>query len=143
MPKQLYFTSTEWVPHQGIIKLDPAVEKAQKQFFDAFEAVKIKPDIGATLAWDPAMIVVDALRHLDPDPSAAQVRDYIARLKGFAGINGLYDFPKHTTAWTGHKRCHRDAVEPDSSNLGSRERTDGNPARQINRVPRPDVAEGE
>ena len=39
------------------------------------------------------MIVVDALRHLDPDSSATQVRDYIARLKGFAGINGLYDFP--------------------------------------------------
>ena len=94
LPKQLYIPSTEWVPHQGIIKLDPAVEEAQKQFFDAFEAVKIKPDLGATLAWDPAMIVVDALRHLDPDPSATQVRDYIARLKGFAGINGLYDFPK-------------------------------------------------
>ena len=94
LPKQLYFASAEWVPHQGIIKLDPAVEKAQKQFFDAFEAVKIKPDYGATLAWDPAMIVIDALRHLDPNPSAAQVRDYIARLKGFAGINGLYDFAK-------------------------------------------------
>ena len=94
LPKQLYIASPEWVPHQGIIKLDPAVEAAQKQFFDAFEAVKIKPDDGATLAWDPAMIVVDALRHLDPNPSAAQVRDYIARLKGFAGINGLYDFPK-------------------------------------------------
>ena len=94
LPKQLYIPSAEWVPHQGIIKLDPAVEAAQKQFFDAFEAVNIKPDDGATLAWDPAMIVVDALRHLDPNPSAAQVRDYIARLKGFAGINGLYDFPK-------------------------------------------------
>ena len=93
LPKQLYIASPEWVPQQGIIKLDPAVEEAQKQFFDAFEAVNIKPDLGATLAWDPAMIVVDALRHLDPDPSATQVRDYIARLKGFAGINGLYDFP--------------------------------------------------
>ena len=70
------------------------MEAAQKQFFDAFEAVKIKPDPGATVAWDPAMVVVYALRHLDPDPSAAQVRDYIARLKGFGGINGLYDFPK-------------------------------------------------
>ena len=47
LPKQLYFSSAEWVPHQGIIKLDPAVEAAQKQFFDAFEAVKIKPDEGA------------------------------------------------------------------------------------------------
>ena len=47
LPKQLYIPSTEWVPRQGVVKLDPAVEKAQKQFFDAFEAVKIKPDHGA------------------------------------------------------------------------------------------------
>ena len=93
LPKQLYIPSSEWVQHRGIVKLDPAVEKAQKQFFDEYEAVKMKPDFGSTLAWDPAMIVVDALRHLDPDSSATQVRDYIARLKGFAGINGLYDFP--------------------------------------------------
>ena len=38
------------------------------------------------------MIVVDALRHLAPNASAAQVRDYILQLKGYAGINGLYDF---------------------------------------------------
>jgi branched-chain amino acid transport system substrate-binding protein len=94
LPKQLYIPSSEWVQHQGITKLDPAVESAQKQFFAAFEAVKIQPDLGATLAWEPAMIVIDALRHLDPNPSATQVRDYIVQLKGFAGINGLYDFPK-------------------------------------------------
>ena len=94
LPKQLYIPSSEWVPHQEITKLDPAVENAQKQFFDAFEAVKVQPDLGATLAWEPAMIVIDALRHLDPNPSATQVRDYIVQLKGFAGINGLYDFAK-------------------------------------------------
>jgi branched-chain amino acid transport system substrate-binding protein len=41
------------------------------------------------------MIVIDALRHLGPDATAQQVRDYIANLKGFAGINGVYDFPKN------------------------------------------------
>ncbi len=57
------------------------MEEAQKQFYDAFEAVKFKPDQSTTADWDPAMIVIDALRHLDPDPSAAQVRDYIAQLR--------------------------------------------------------------
>ena len=40
------------------------------------------------------MIVIDTLRHLGPNATAQQVRDYIGGLKGFAGINGVYDFPK-------------------------------------------------
>ena len=94
LPKQLYIAAPEWVQHEGVITLDPAVEAAQKRFFDAFKAVNEKPDIAATLAWDPLMIVVDALQHIGPSASAQQVRDYIGGLKGFAGINGMYDFTK-------------------------------------------------
>jgi branched-chain amino acid transport system substrate-binding protein len=94
LPKQLYIPATGWVQHEGVITLDPAVEKAQREFFDVFKAADAKPDIAATLAWDPIMIVIDALRHLGPNATAQQVRDYIAELKGFAGINGVYDFAK-------------------------------------------------
>ncbi len=94
LPKQLYMPSSEWVRHEGVITLDPAVEKAQQQFFDTFKAANAKPGLPATLAWDPAMIVIDALRHLGANATAQQVRDYIANLKGYAGINGVYDFPK-------------------------------------------------
>ena len=132
LPKQLYIASPEWVPHRESSSSILRWKRRRSSFSTRSKRSRSSLTWRATLAWDPAMIVIDALRHLDPNPSAAQVRDYIARLKGFAGINGLYDFPKHTTTWTGHRRCHRDAVEPDSSNLGSRERTDGNPARQIN-----------
>ena len=129
LPKQLYIASPEWVPHQGVITLDPAVEAVQKQFYDAFETVKIKPDSGAILAWDPAMIVVDALRHLDPNPSAAQVRDYIARLKGYAGIEGLYDFPKSpqrgldineivVTLWSPARQAWEVVSQPTGTPLG-------------------------
>lgn len=95
LPKQLYIPAPEWVEHAGVIKLDPAVEAAQKRFFDAFKAANEKPDIAATLAWDPVMITMDALRHLGAKATAQQVRDYIANLKGFAGINGMYDFTKY------------------------------------------------
>ncbi|HEY2534558.1 MAG TPA: ABC transporter substrate-binding protein [Xanthobacteraceae bacterium] len=94
LPKQLYIAAPEWVQHQGVIALDPKVEEAQKLFFDTFKAANEKPDLGASLAWDPAMIVIDALKHLGPEASAQQVRDYIGALKGYAGINGMYDFPK-------------------------------------------------
>ena len=94
LPKQLYLPSSQWVRHEGVMTLDPAVEAAQKVFFDTYNAANAKPDLGATLAWDPTMIVIDALQHLGPNATAQQVRDYIGGLKGFAGINGAYDFPK-------------------------------------------------
>ena len=94
LPKQLYIPAPEWVQHEGVITLDPAVEAAQQRFFDTFKAANEKPDIAATLAWDPTMIVIDALQHLGPNATAQQVRDYIGALKGFAGINGVYDFSK-------------------------------------------------
>lgn len=94
LPKQLYIAAPEWVEHEGVITLDPAVEAAQKRFFDAFKAANEKPDIAATLAWDPVMIVIDALQHLGPNATAQQLRDYIGGLKSFAGINGIYDFSK-------------------------------------------------
>jgi branched-chain amino acid transport system substrate-binding protein len=94
LPKQLYIPAPEWVQHEGVITLDPAVEAAQQRFFDTFKAANEKPDIAATLAWDPTMIVIDALQHLGPNATAQQVRDYIGALKGFAGVNGVYDFSK-------------------------------------------------
>jgi len=94
LPKQLYIAAPEWVEHAGVITLDPGVEAAQKRFFDAFKAANEKPDIAASLAWDPTMIVVDALNHLAPKATAQQLRDYISALKGYAGIDGIYDFPK-------------------------------------------------
>jgi branched-chain amino acid transport system substrate-binding protein len=82
------------VQHEGVTTLDPAVEAAQKRFFDAYKAANAKPDYPATLAWDPIMIAINALQHLGPNATAKQVRDYIGALKGFAGIDGVYDFPK-------------------------------------------------
>jgi branched-chain amino acid transport system substrate-binding protein len=94
LPKQLYISAPEWVEHTGVITLDPGVEAAQKRFFDTFKAANEKPDIASTLAWDPTMIVIDALNHLGLKATAKQLRDYIGTLKDYAGINGIYDFPK-------------------------------------------------
>ncbi|MGB7035746.1 MAG: ABC transporter substrate-binding protein [Xanthobacteraceae bacterium] len=94
LPKKLYIASPEWVQHQGLITLDPGVEQAQQRFFDVFKAANEKPDMAATLAWDPTMIAIHALQHLGPKATAQQVRDYIGTLKGYAGINGIYDFTK-------------------------------------------------
>ncbi|MGA2443109.1 MAG: ABC transporter substrate-binding protein [Xanthobacteraceae bacterium] len=93
-PKQLYVPSSAWPPHPERLSLAPAVEAVQKNFYAAFKAAGLTPDVGATASWDPMMIVVDALRKLGPDATAEQLHDYLSHLKGYAGINGIYDFEK-------------------------------------------------
>jgi branched-chain amino acid transport system substrate-binding protein len=44
------------------------------------------------LACDPALIIVDALKHLGPSATAQQLRDYILKQRSWIGVNGRYDF---------------------------------------------------
>jgi branched-chain amino acid transport system substrate-binding protein len=93
LPKELYIPSPEWMP-DAPKDAPPAQAEAKKAFVTAFEGTGVQPDAASSFAWDPAMLVVSALRKLGPDATAAQIREYLAGLKGFAGINGIYDFPK-------------------------------------------------
>jgi len=94
LPKQLYIPAGEWSAYGAAVKLDPAVDKAQQEFYAEFKAAGVKPDIAASLAWMPAMIVTDALRKLGPKATAAEVREYISKIKGLPGIDGTFDFAK-------------------------------------------------
>ncbi len=44
------------------------------------------------LAWDPAYLVVTALRTIGPNATAQQVKDHLSNQTHLAGINGIYDF---------------------------------------------------
>jgi branched-chain amino acid transport system substrate-binding protein len=68
------------------------VKDAQTVYFNAFKGAGLVPNFPNTLAWDPAMILIDALRHAGDNATAAQIKEYINGLHGFAGINGIYDF---------------------------------------------------
>jgi branched-chain amino acid transport system substrate-binding protein len=70
----------------------PAIKAAQTRYFDAFKTINVRPNLIHTLAWDPAMLILDALRKLGPDASSEQINDYIQHLNGWAGINGFYNF---------------------------------------------------
>jgi branched-chain amino acid transport system substrate-binding protein len=94
MPKQLMFPGAQWPKHDATVKLDPAVEAAQAAFFAVFAAARADADAASILAWDPAMIVFRVLEKLGPDATPAQIRDEIAHIQGFAGVNGIYDFVK-------------------------------------------------
>ena len=89
IPKNLLFPGLPYLAHQAETPKDRAVQTA---FYDAFKPLGITPDLIQSFSWDPAAIVVDALRALGPDASAEQVRAYIANLHDYTGINGAYDF---------------------------------------------------
>lgn len=82
----------------GILADGPAVvpsgaeRNAVQAYFSAFKAAGIEPDHARNLLWDPAQIIVGALRKYGANATAAQINDYIENLRGWAGTNGRYDF---------------------------------------------------
>jgi branched-chain amino acid transport system substrate-binding protein len=91
LPKELYFPGVRPIV-QGAVAAGP-VRDAQDVFFGAMKAAGVPhPDMAYILPWDPALLIVDALRHVGPTATPDQVRAYLEGLHGFAGINGLYDF---------------------------------------------------
>jgi branched-chain amino acid transport system substrate-binding protein len=90
LPKELLFPGV-LASVQDAVSAGP-VKDAQTIYFDAFKAAGLKPEFPNTLGWDPTMIAVDALRHLGPNATPQQYRDYINSLHSWAGINGIYDF---------------------------------------------------
>jgi branched-chain amino acid transport system substrate-binding protein len=90
LPTEMYFPGNIAVAPESIGK--GPIHEAQAVYFDAFRTADIKPDLGYNIGWDPAMILVSALRALGMSASAEQVRNYIVNLHGWVGINGVYDF---------------------------------------------------
>ena len=92
LPKDLYIPTAVFLPHEGMFQLDPKVEERQKKFYAAFAATGVKPDSMASLAWDPAGIVVAALRKVGTKAAAAEVKEFVASQTSYPGIDGIYDF---------------------------------------------------
>jgi branched-chain amino acid transport system substrate-binding protein len=90
LPRQLLFTTV-----LALTTNDPPpgpVGDQQRAYFAAFKGIGVRPDYLDNVAWDPIMIVVDALRHLGTHATAEQIRQYIEHLHGWVGVNGTYDF---------------------------------------------------
>ena len=92
LPKEMLFAGQiAWTP--GGVPPGP-VRDAQLLFVRTLKAAGYASDAGYTTVWDPAMLVVDALRRIGPDATGEQLRAYIANLRGWVGINGIYDFQR-------------------------------------------------
>jgi branched-chain amino acid transport system substrate-binding protein len=89
MPKDVYFQGVQY-----IAGIPPHVKdtKPLQVFTAAMKSAGIPQDFQSGIAWDPAMIVVDALRKLGPNASASDLHDYLEKLHDYTGIAGVYDF---------------------------------------------------
>jgi len=95
LPKQLVLASALYPEHAGVLKLDPRIEKKQQEMYAILKARGLRADNQVATSWDAGLIIVAGLRQLPPNATAAQLRDFIADLKDFAGVDGVYDFTKY------------------------------------------------
>ena len=91
LPTKLFFIAPHGaVPDPGL--QSGPIKDAQDVYFAAFRSASIRPGYADILIWDPAMIIVETLRHTGSQANATQVRAYIEQLHNWAGIMGMYDF---------------------------------------------------
>jgi branched-chain amino acid transport system substrate-binding protein len=90
LPKELYFPGIVALVPGGVP--DGPIKKAQVIYFDALKQAGLRSDLSLNVMWDPAWIVVSGLKKLGPNATAQQLRDYVVNLRGWVGVNGVYDF---------------------------------------------------
>jgi branched-chain amino acid transport system substrate-binding protein len=89
VPSQLYFPGTaSYAPN--LLPAGP-LKQAVFEYLDAVRARGMPADQATLAAWNPPLIVIEALRKLGTNASAEQIREYIASYHG-AGAIGQYDF---------------------------------------------------
>jgi branched-chain amino acid transport system substrate-binding protein len=91
LPKNLLIPSPQWLP-DAPKNAPPGQVEAKQALATAYAGTGVEPDAASSFAWDPAMLVVAALRKLGPAATAEELRNYLSQLKGFSGLNGSYDF---------------------------------------------------
>jgi branched-chain amino acid transport system substrate-binding protein len=90
LPKELVFNST--LLEAGNEVRDRKVRAAIDELNTTYRKAGIEPLPESPFSWDPAKIVVAALRALGPDATGEQVGEYISNLHDFAASSGIYDF---------------------------------------------------
>jgi branched-chain amino acid transport system substrate-binding protein len=90
LPKELLFPAVACVVPDGIT--DAATKTATNVYFQALRDTGVKPEYIESVAYDPALLVVTALRALGPNASGEKIRNYLNGISNFAGASGRYNF---------------------------------------------------
>lgn len=89
LPRELYFPGVADVVNEAASRDS---RNALNRYVSLLTIAGVGRDMQTGTAWDPASILIDALRHVGTGATAQQVRDYILSLNGYGGISGIYNF---------------------------------------------------
>jgi branched-chain amino acid transport system substrate-binding protein len=90
VPRELLFPTGPFAAPDQIT--DRTMRASVRALNEGVARLKGHPSYPGQGVWDPGQILVAAFRTLGTNATAAQVREYIANLKGWIGENGRYDF---------------------------------------------------
>jgi branched-chain amino acid transport system substrate-binding protein len=97
LPAQLYFPSSQFRLTSGA--LTGQAKTLVPQFDSAIKAAgQAVPDEGDALAWDPGLLIIDALKKYGISATAQQIHQYISSQTDFVGISGAYNFASKSQA---------------------------------------------
>lgn len=90
LPPELIFPAVSY--YGSGASTDAATQAAVATLTSAITSVGAEPDMLTISAWDPAMLLVDAIRKLGTDVTAPKLHEYLVKLQGWTGVDGPYDF---------------------------------------------------
>lgn len=125
LPKDLWFPGAAFLDPSRLADRD--VIAAVKAFNDGINAQGGKPDWGNNNCYDGARLFVDALRKLGPNATSTQVRDYVATVQNWPGINGRYNFVKEPQRGLGDDSIVMDRWNPASESWTALSKPAGEP----------------
>jgi branched-chain amino acid transport system substrate-binding protein len=97
LPAQLYFPSSQFRLTSSA--LTGQAKTLVPQFDSAIKAAgQAVPDEGDALAWDPGLLIIDALKKYGISATAQQIHQYISSQTDFVGISGAYNFASKSQA---------------------------------------------
>ena len=93
-------------------------EGAARHVCDPEASTNLKADNQVATSWDTGLIIVAGLRKLGPDASAGQLKDFIANLTDFPGVDGIYDFKQYPERGLGPDASTVTTYDPKTACLG-------------------------
>jgi branched-chain amino acid transport system substrate-binding protein len=90
LPPELIFPAVSYYGSNA--PTDAATKEAVATLTASLTAAGAEPDMLTISAWDPAMVLVDAIKKLGTDVTGPKLHDYLVKLKGWTGVDGPYDY---------------------------------------------------
>lgn len=93
LPPEIYFAGMPSFAPEAVT--DRGTKAALATYFKIIHDAGLTADYSTMSVWDPAALIVAALRKFGTDAKPEQIRAYFAGLKGWTGVDGVYDFPAY------------------------------------------------